>query len=120
MKLRIGTKGCAAVSLAALAGLFATSGLGGKRSGPPRADPLPGESTVEVEPIERLDADALGILVAPVALYPDDLLAVVLPASTYPLQVVLAARFLEADPVNADGGGRRSRTRNGTTLWSRC
>ena len=34
-------------------------------------------------------------LVAPIALYPDELLAIVLPASTYPLQVVEAARFLE-------------------------
>ena len=33
-------------------------------------------------------------LVGPIALYPDDLLAIVLPASTYPLQVVQAARFL--------------------------
>ena len=43
------------------------------------------------------------MLVAPVALYPDDLLAVVLPASTYPLQVVLAARFLEDGQQSADG-----------------
>jgi hypothetical protein len=34
-------------------------------------------------------------LVGPVALYPDDLLAIVLPASTYPLQIVQAARFLD-------------------------
>lgn len=34
-------------------------------------------------------------LVGPIALYPDDLLAIVLPASTYPLQIVQAARFLE-------------------------
>ena len=37
----------------------------------------------------------LGELVGPVALYPDDLLAIVLPASTFPLQIVQAARFLE-------------------------
>lgn len=40
-------------------------------------------------------------LVGPIALYPDDLLAIVLPASTYPLQLVQAARFLddlEQDP----------------------
>lgn len=37
----------------------------------------------------------LQILVGPIALYPDDLLAVVLPATTYPLQVVQAARFRE-------------------------
>ncbi len=35
-------------------------------------------------------------LVGPVALYPDDLLAIVLPAAAYPLQIVAAARFLEA------------------------
>ncbi len=34
-------------------------------------------------------------LVGPIALYPDDLLAVVLPASAYPLQIVQAARFLD-------------------------
>ncbi len=35
-------------------------------------------------------------LVGPVALYPDDLLAIVLPAAAYPLQIVEAARFLDA------------------------
>ena len=34
-------------------------------------------------------------LVGPVALYPDDLIAIILPASTYPLQLVQAQRFLE-------------------------
>ena len=34
-------------------------------------------------------------LVAPIALYPDSLLAQVLAASTYPLEVVQAARFME-------------------------
>src|SRR5262245_6745574 len=34
-------------------------------------------------------------LVGPIALYPDDLVAIVLPASTYPLQVVEAERFLD-------------------------
>ena len=37
----------------------------------------------------------LEVLVGPIALYPDDLLAIVLPASAYPLQLVDAARFLE-------------------------
>ena len=40
-------------------------------------------------------AGDLEALVGPIALYPDDLLAVVLPASTYPLELVQAARFLE-------------------------
>ena len=49
-----------------------------------------------------LTAEELNALVAPVALYPDELLAVVLPACTNPLQVVEAQRFLEkqkSDPT---------------------
>jgi Protein of unknown function (DUF3300) len=34
-------------------------------------------------------------LVGPIALYPDDLVAIILPASTYPLQLVQADRFLQ-------------------------
>ena len=34
-------------------------------------------------------------LVGPIALYPDDLVAIILPASTNPLQLVQAERFLE-------------------------
>ena len=37
-------------------------------------------------------------LVAPIALYPDDLLAQVLAASTYPADIVAAARFLKRNP----------------------
>jgi hypothetical protein len=44
---------------------------------------------------ELATAEDLRGLVGPIALYPDDLVAIVLPASTYPLQVVQAARFLE-------------------------
>ncbi|MGR8942294.1 MAG: DUF3300 domain-containing protein [Gammaproteobacteria bacterium] len=41
---------------------------------------------------------SLESLVAPIALYPDPLLAEVLVASTYPLEVVQAARWLETKP----------------------
>ncbi len=41
-------------------------------------------------------------LVGPVALYPDTLLAIVLPAASYPLQIVAAARYLEALDTNPD------------------
>ena len=44
---------------------------------------------------EPFTAEELENLVSPVALYPDDLLAIVLPAAAYPLQIVQAARFLE-------------------------
>jgi hypothetical protein len=45
--------------------------------------------------VEIASADELDELVGPIALYPDDLIAIVLPASTYPLQVVQAERFLD-------------------------
>jgi hypothetical protein len=47
------------------------------------------------EDIPLLTRTELQELVGPIALYPDDLLAIVLPASTYPLQLVQAQRFLE-------------------------
>ena len=42
-----------------------------------------------------LTAAQLDQLVAPIALYPDDLVALILPASTYPLEIVQADRFLD-------------------------
>src|SRR6185369_13842660 len=45
-------------------------------------------------PAKRSQAD-LEKLVAPIALYPDPLIATVLPASAYPLEVVQAARFVK-------------------------
>src|SRR5215471_9021981 len=45
-------------------------------------------------PPQRSDAD-LDKLVAPIALYPDPLLATLLPASAYPLEIVQAARFVK-------------------------
>jgi hypothetical protein len=50
----------------------------------------------EIEELPTISASEIEELVGPIALYPDDLLAIVLPASTFPLQVVEAARFLEA------------------------
>lgn len=54
---------------------------------------LAGANLGQVEPFTT---EELEDLVAPVALYPDDLLAIVLPAAAYPLQIVQAARFLDA------------------------
>jgi hypothetical protein len=44
---------------------------------------------------EAPSPEELDKLVGPIALYPDDLVAVILPASTNPLQIVQADRFLE-------------------------
>lgn len=64
-------------------------------------NPIPAiDSSSDFEAIDGgaqalLSAAELETLVGPVALYPDDLLAIVLPASTYPLEIIQAARFLE-------------------------
>lgn len=47
------------------------------------------------DPSDLLSQDELETLVARIALYPDDLVALVLSASANPLQVVQAARFIE-------------------------
>ena len=60
-----------------------------------------GETQVTSEPLVEeaefvgLTEDELDELVAPVALYPDTLLIQVLVATTYPLDIIKAQRFLE-------------------------
>ena len=54
---------------------------------------------LEAQSAEYLPQDQLDALLAPIALYPDDLLAQVLMASTYPLEVVEAARFVQQNPA---------------------
>jgi Protein of unknown function (DUF3300) len=57
-------------------------------------------------------------LVAPVALYPDSLLAQVLMASTYPLEIVAAARWVKVNPKLKDQA--RAMTQfNPDSTWTR-
>jgi Protein of unknown function (DUF3300) len=56
-------------------------------------------SPAAASPAPQLSAARLDQLVAPIALYPDPLLAQILMASTYPLEVVEAARWV-AVPAN--------------------
>ena len=58
--------------------------------------PLPDPNTAP--PPTQLPQDQLDSLLAPIALYPDQLLSQVLMASTYPLEVVEAARFVQQNP----------------------
>lgn len=58
--------------------------------GAPAANPAPPPSA----PVQRSQED-LEKLVAPIALYPDPLLAALLPASTFPLEIVQAARLVK-------------------------
>ncbi len=61
-------------------------------SAPPAASP---SATPDKKTFSQQDLDEL---MAPIALYPDALLAQILMASTYPLQVVEAARWVKANP----------------------
>jgi Protein of unknown function (DUF3300) len=54
--------------------------------------PLPAQNDQQLLKPEELDA-----LVAPIALYPDTLLSQILMASTYPLEVVQAERWVQAN-----------------------
>jgi Protein of unknown function (DUF3300) len=76
----------------ALASPMTVTAPGGAAAQSSGAAPQPPDAAPAFTP-EQLEQVA-----APVALYPDPLLAQVLMASTYPLEVVQAARFLKANP----------------------
>ncbi|HEX6829249.1 MAG TPA: DUF3300 domain-containing protein, partial [Burkholderiales bacterium] len=57
---------------------------------PPAQAPASGAKTFSQEQLDQL--------MAPIALYPDPLLAQILMASTYPLEIVEAARWSKANP----------------------
>ena len=83
--LRKGSKTAAGVAwiAIALAAVLTASGAAAQDGHPPSAP-------------RQFDAAALRRLVGPIALYPDELIGIVLPASAYPLQIVQAVRFLDA------------------------
>ncbi len=61
-----------------------------------QAPPQEAPAAAAAEPAaEKLSADQLDSLVAPIALYPDPLLAQTLAASTYPLELVQLQQWLE-------------------------
>jgi hypothetical protein len=65
---------------------------------PPAAQQGPEAPQPQTAPL--LTPELLNQMVAPIALYPDELLGEILMAATYPLDVVEAARWLQ-DPRNA-------------------
>src|SRR5262245_10453001 len=66
---------------------------------PPGAQlPPPGADQPPQPAVPQLGQAALEKLLAPIALYPDDLVAQILTASTYPIEVVQAARWVSAHP----------------------
>ena len=75
----------------------ANSSPGGSVTLAPNTAPLPPPSTGATPASPLLTQAQLAQLVAPIALYPDPLLAQILMASTYPLEVVEAARWVNVD-----------------------
>jgi len=66
------------------------------------ADPIAFAAAVQEQPAgaadPKLPNDELDSLVAPVALYPDNLLAQILAASTYPLEIVQLSQWMQKNP----------------------
>ncbi len=62
------------------------------------AVPLPIAAQSDQPAPAPFNAEQLDQLAAPIALYPDPLMAQILMASTYPLEVVQAARFVKQNP----------------------
>jgi hypothetical protein len=79
------------VRLIVLAVMLGLTGAASAQTSPPPAQPAAAPSE------QLLNNQQLDALVAPIALYPDTLLSQILIASTYPLEVVEAARWAEAN-----------------------
>jgi hypothetical protein len=78
-----------------LAGLFALMLCGVP---PTQAQPVPPPPPGQPGPPQAYPQGQLDALLAPIALYPDSLLTQVLMASTYPLEVTTANRFMQQNP----------------------
>ena len=65
---------------------------------PGPAQPTPVAPTPQSAPGSAYSQDELDQLLAPIALYPDQLLTQILMAATYPLEVVEAVRFVQQNP----------------------
>jgi uncharacterized membrane protein YgcG len=64
----------------------------------PAQDPQAPAQAAQAPPYAQQTAEQLQQLVAPIALYPDSLVAQILAASTFPEQVVEADRWVQANP----------------------
>ncbi len=79
--------------------LFSWSLVFAQDAMPPEQETPPKEATAPQDaPILPLPQQELDQMLAPIALYPDSLLSQIFMASTYPLEVVEAARWSKANP----------------------
>ncbi|HIL80647.1 MAG TPA: DUF3300 domain-containing protein, partial [Myxococcales bacterium] len=85
---------CLAFSIALPALAQSGASAGNSTGGPDGASSSASDATAS----KAISPDKLASLVAPIALYPDALVAQILMASTYPLEIVEAARWVKANP----------------------
>ena len=79
--------------------VFAAVGLAGAQTMPAPAATPPGAAAAPAAQGEKtFSQEQLDQILAPIALYPDGLLAQVLMASTYPIEIVTAERWVKANP----------------------
>lgn len=64
----------------------------------PAQEPAPSQAAATGEAPAALPPEQLDALVAPIALYPDPLLAQVLVASTYPLEIIQLRQWMDKNP----------------------
>src|SRR5262245_28772950 len=92
----------------ALAVMLASPTLPRAQQAPPPQQPAPQQPAPQPaqqaaqqpgdEDVQPFKPEELEAIVAPIALYPDPLVAQVLMASTYPLEVIQAARLMKSKP----------------------
>ncbi|QFR35192.1 DUF3300 domain-containing protein [Ancylobacter sp. TS-1] len=70
----------------------------------PAAEPAPAVDPAAAAPAIRFSQEEIRKLVSPYALYPDDLLAQLLPACAYPIEIVQAGRWLDKNKAAVGKG----------------
>ncbi len=103
VRLWVGALAAAALLAAGPPGLFAQAPPAGQPPPPPQAPaaelaPPPDDASPMPTTYTPQSPEQLEQLVAPIALYPDSLVAEILAAATFPEQVVEADRWLQANP----------------------
>ena len=78
-----------------LATLFLVSPMALAQTAPPGGAPQNSQATADAKTFSQQELDQL---LAPIALYPDALLAQILMGATYPLEIVQAARWVKDNP----------------------
>ncbi len=85
------------VAILSLSLMMPADGAWGQAAAPVPAPTTAGTATETAPSATKFNPEQLDAMLAPIALYPDDLLVQTLMAATYPLQIVEAVRWLESD-----------------------